>query len=79
MEHAADDFAILSEDHVTAAKYAASPEQRRMHLAIAHHYGQIALLKGGRQVNVPELHQSEMKNGGDQPVHRFSNSSFCTS
>jgi hypothetical protein len=48
MEHATNDFAILRDKSMAAAKNSVSAEQRQLHLAIAHHYGQIALLKGRR-------------------------------
>jgi hypothetical protein len=61
MGHSADDFAMLSDEHMITASKSASPEQRRMYLAIAHHYAQIAILKGRCQTNVLELRQSEAR------------------
>jgi hypothetical protein len=50
MRHSADDFAALSGQHRKAANRSASSEQHSMHLEIAHHYAEIAAIKGGRSL-----------------------------
>jgi hypothetical protein len=54
MRHSAEDFATLSEQHLTAADHARSRDKRQMYLEIAHHYARIAALKEHR-TNVVEL------------------------
>jgi hypothetical protein len=58
MRQSAEDFATLSEQHLTAADHARSRDKRQMHLEIAHHYARIAALKDERRTNVVELHPS---------------------
>lgn len=48
MRYSADDFAALSNRHTTAANHSPSLERRDMHLAIAHHYAEVAALKAER-------------------------------
>jgi hypothetical protein len=48
MQHSAEDFAKLSQQHVAAANHAASRAAHEMNLELAHHYASIAALKGKR-------------------------------